>query len=125
MAGYRHLPPHQNRASIYHYPLANHQVGYPPTHATHVPMNLHNGHTHQMQQHHQQQQQHQLQQHQQLNHHHHIMTRHYLGQHQQQQQQQQQQHQQTITRLHGINMTSNIPLNASKSKFFFIYFPFF
>jgi hypothetical protein len=54
----------------------------------------------------------------------HILSRHYLGQQQQQQQQQHQQHQQHFqyqhhaTRQHhmmNMNVSSNIPLNASES----------
>ena len=45
----------------------------------------------------------------------HILSRHYLGQQQQQQQHYQYQHAMNNTRQHM--MTSNVPLNASESKF--------
>lgn len=65
MAGYRPLPPsspmlsHQNnRGPIYHHPMNNHGIVYPP-HSMNGPINMHGQHN---------------------THHHHLMTRHHMGQ---------------------------------------------
>lgn len=65
MAGYRPMPPsspmlsHQNnRGPIYHHPMNNHGIVYPP-HSMNGPINMHGQHN---------------------THHHHLMTRHHMGQ---------------------------------------------
>lgn len=98
MAGYRNIP-NQNRCTMYHQ-MNNNGLLYPSQPpSAHNPLNVHqNGHLHpqQLQNHLQNQQNY---------HHHHVMTRHYLSQ---------QQHIQQANRHHVMNVSTNIPLNASE-----------
>ena len=140
MAGFRNTPNNQSRCTaVYHQmndsfassqmPPSLHGAGgtgsgplnvhynenFLQQHHEHLRHHLQQQQQQQQQQQHQQQQiltnHHQQQQHHQNQpnfHHHHIMTRHFLGQQQQNSQQQQ------ITRHHVMNVSTNIPLNASE-----------
>lgn len=111
MAGFRNYP-NQNRCTMYHQ-MNNNGLLYPPQGAQ--PQPAHNqiqAQAHQnvnLMQQHQQNQLHHFQHQQNYNHHHHhvmnTMNRHYIGQ---------QQLQQQTARHHVMNVSTNIPLNASE-----------